>query len=53
MSSEQKTLLRLKNVSGQTVCVVQQDIHACQLLRNLALLMQALQQPDIERKTAH
>lgn len=48
-----KQTLTLENVSGRTVCAVQQDIHACQLLKNLALLMQALQQPDIERKTAH
>ena len=48
-----KQTLTLENVSGRTVCAVQQDIHACQLLKNLALLMQALQQPEIERKTAH
>jgi hypothetical protein len=48
-----KQTLTLENVSGRTFCAVQQDIHACQLLKNLALLMQALQQPDIERKTAH
>ena len=48
-----KQTLSLESVSGRTVCAVQQDIHACQLLKNLALLMQALQQPDIERKTAH
>ena len=48
-----KQTLNLENTSGRTVCAVHQDIHACQLLKNLALLMQALQQPEIERKTAH
>jgi len=48
-----KQTLSLENTSGRTVCAVQQDIHAGQLLKNLAFLMQVLQQPDIERKTAH
>lgn len=48
-----KQTLTLENASGRTVGAVQQDIQACQLLKNLALLMQALQQPDIERQTAH
>jgi IS4 transposase len=36
-----KQTLTLENVSGRTACAVQQNIHACQLLKNLALLMQA------------
>jgi hypothetical protein len=48
-----KQTLSLENVSGRTVCAAQQDIHACQPLKNLDLPIQALQRPDIDRKTAH
>jgi hypothetical protein len=48
-----KQTLNLENTSGRTVCAVHQDLHACQLLKNLALLMQALQKPEIECKTAN
>jgi hypothetical protein len=45
-----KQTLSLDNFSGRTVHAVQQDFHASQLLKNLALLMQRLQQPAIEER---
>ncbi|ABC28929.1 protein containing transposase DDE domain [Hahella chejuensis KCTC 2396] len=45
-----KQTLQLDNFSGRTVTAVLQDFHAQQLLKNLAMLMQALQQPLIEQQ---
>ncbi|MBC7193858.1 MAG: transposase, partial [Marinobacter sp.] len=48
-----KQTLNLENFSGRSPRAVQQDLHARVLLKNLALLMQTLQQPDIDRRHAH
>jgi hypothetical protein len=47
-----KQTLNLKNFSGRSPRAVQQDLHVRVLLKNLALLMQTLQQPDIDRRHA-
>jgi len=47
-----KQTLNLENFSGRSPQAVQQDLHARILLKNLALLMQTLQQPEIDRRHA-
>lgn len=48
-----KQTLALDNFSGRSVTAVLQDFHAKLLLKNLALLMQGLQQPRIDHLTQH
>ena len=48
-----KQTLTLDNFSGRTATAALQDFHAKLLLKNLAMLMQVLQQPRIEQQTRH
>lgn len=48
-----KQTLALDNFSGRSATAVLQDFHAKLLLKNLAMLMQVLQQPQIDQHTRH